>query len=408
MDTIALTGGDQTIIGGNGNDLVDIDDDANNFVRLGNGSDTVDLNEGSQTVILGNGRDRIADDGGTGPEGAVSIKVGNGSDTIDLGTVGDGAFTIRAGNGKDLLHLDNGTYSIHLGNGSDTVTNETRGAATIVAGNGRDSVSVGEGSWSIRLGNGNDTVHVTGGDAHIVLGRGNDSVFYDGSGVVSVGSGQDTVHIDSFIGTVTAGNGSDKVTVTNASALVKVGNGNDTVIVSGAVSVRLGNGHDQFVDQHPTITSRGGSHNNISVQGGAGHDTFTYEYTDFGKGGAGDLEGTAGDGAVAVEPGQPTGFYADGRLVISHFTHKDVLNFNDYTEQPGNIFPASGITQTEANAHMTVTDAGLHHNVTIVIDTAGGNAAGTIVLKGIGTANHHFNSIDALAAAYHLHFSPAS
>jgi hypothetical protein len=85
--------------------------------------------------------------------------------------------------------------------------------------------------------------------------------------------------------------------------------------------------------------------------------------------------------------------------VITDFNKRaDVLRFHD---TGGDAF-----TQADLLNGATVTDHGLHHSVLIVIHTSVGAAAGTIVLKGIGTAGHQLNSINALVAhGYHLQFA---
>jgi hypothetical protein len=355
---------------------------------LGHGGDSVFVDDGPALVHIG----------------------GSGHDTVFLG---GGSPTVNIAGGHDSIASNtDGTFSVHLGGGNDTI-NLRSGAATVVTGGGSDSVRMDDGAFTVNLSGGHDTISMGTGALSLRIGGGHD--LFDAhdkvEGVISIAAGHDTILAQQLIGTASiGGSGGDLITATHATAVINAGGSNDTVSVAGAMTVKLGGGHDQFVDRHISVFSgsRGGSLNNIIVQGGPGHDTFTYEYTDSGSGGPGSNDPGANDGAVATTAGKPAGFFGDGRLVVSHFTHNDVLNFDDYTESPGTIFPTTGITQVEANAHMKVTDHGLHHDVTIVIDTAGGSAAGTIVLKGIGTASHSLNSIDHLAAAYHLQFSPNS
>jgi hypothetical protein len=203
-------------------------------------------------------------------------------------------------------------------------------------------------------------------------------MFVRGSGVISVGNGADTIAADEFMGTMRAGSGHDSISIKDSSALFKLGRGNDTIAMSGGATVQAGAGHDDFVVLQ-------NSKNNI-VAGGTGHDTFEYQYSDFSNEA---LKDGAADSKSA----------AFGALLINHFTRHDVLNIHD-------LSGGGGFTQTEVNANATVRDGGLHHNVTIVFDTAGGAGAGTIVLAGIGTHGHHLTSIDALISrGYHLAFS---
>jgi hypothetical protein len=343
------------------------------------------LNDASGNVHIGGGADTIHLHGGT-----WTVNIGHGNDSIGAGS--DAVFSVHIGGGHDTVRLRSGEAHIAITGGSDSIRFDD-GAATVNLAGGNDTVKLSTGNFSVRIGGGHDLVHAS-----------------QIEGVISIAGGNDTVFAHELVGRLSlSGKGADSITAFDSTAVVKTGNGNDTVAVSGGTTVNLGNGqHVQFVDHHHGGSTTGGSHNNILVKGGGGQDTFTYEYTDFGITGTGSTELTGHDGAVAKEAGHPVGFFGDGSLTISHFTHKDVLNFDDYTEPPGSLFPPIGITQAEANANMKVTDGGLHHNVTIVIDTAGGSAAGTIVLKGIGTASHQLHSIDTLAVAYHLQFSPLS
>jgi hypothetical protein len=182
---------------------------------------------------------------------------------------------------------------------------------------------------------------------------------------------------------VTAGNGRDSISATHSAALIKVGKGNDTVFASGGATVMAGHGHDKLVFGFDSANP----HGNLVLTGGAAHDTFQYNYSD----------SAHNDGSVNQAKGHAP---IEVTVSIHDFQkHGDVLAFHD---TDGGI----GFTRTQVNAHAAVTDGGLHHNVTIVMRTETGAAAGTIVLKGIGTAGHHLNSIDALVAhGYHLSFS---
>ena len=147
------------------------------------------------------------------------------------------------------------------------------------------------------------------------------------------------------------------------------------------MTVNLGAGHDSVVVD-PNM------HNLIVVHNGIGHDTLQYQYSD-----AAHDPGPAGDGSA------DSAATASGKVVIGHFVKAlDFLNFDDTG--------ADALTKTEVNAFAKVHDGGLHHAVTIVIDTSAGAAAGTIVLQGVGTLHHSLTSIDALVAHhFHLTFS---
>jgi hypothetical protein len=243
---------------------------------------------------------------------------------------------------------------------------------------GNDSVKVGPGHWHGKL-IGNDTVDFTGYSSFTLTGgHGNDEVvaLHGGRGLVSFGRGNDTMFASNFRGTIHSGTGHDFISLSGASGLVTGGKGNDTILVAGHLSVKGGRGHDDLV-------FFSNSSNKIHATGGIGTDTFQYNYSD----GAGDVGGPPDGSAI----------FHLGRIVITDFNKRDTLVFHDV---PGDHFD-----QAEVNANATVTDHGQHHAVTIVIHTTHGHGAGTLVLRGIGTQGHHLNSIDALAAHYHLSFT---
>jgi hypothetical protein len=117
----------------------------------------------------------------------------------------------------------------------------------------------------------------------------------------------------------------------------------------------------------------------VTVTAAGGHDTFTYQYNEPLDNGA---AGTRGIGLA----------------IITDFNKRtDILRFHD--EADGDL------TQANVNAHAKVLDHADGHSVRIVLETTGGLAAGTVVLKGVGTLHHHFGSIDALVAhGYRLEF----
>ena len=370
-DTLSAENGSFTVAGG-GNLLI-AGDEGTGSMHLGDGNDTVHFDEGDMTLVAGGGRDSISFN-----EGVFSIRLGGGQDTV---SANEGAGTIRAGGGSDSVRLHEGRYSVHLGSGSDTV--ETfAGTATIVAGKGQDSIRADEGHFSIKVGSGVDTVAVSDGSATIVTGNGPDKIHADdGHFSVHAGLGRDTIGVSFAHASVTANGGHDSIQVLRATGSVHATGAHDTISVGGAVTLSAGH-RDLITFQDLSGSFSGPNAHAVKsvVVNATGSDTFQYQYND-------DPADTGAADAKGI-----------GAVTINHF-HKatDVLKFHDRG--------GGDLSQGQVNAHATVSDHVGGHSITIVVDTAGGVAAGTIVLKGIGTLHHHLASInDLVTHGYNLEF----
>jgi Ca2+-binding RTX toxin-like protein len=135
--TIISHGGDNTIVGGAGNDLVFNGSTTSNLLVLGNeGNDNLVLNNNTATVFGGLGNDQISTNGvgtlafGGEDSDVISTSIGSvGNDTVYGGTdstagggTGDFADTILTGAGNDLIFGGNGNDSIIGGLGVDTMS----------------------------------------------------------------------------------------------------------------------------------------------------------------------------------------------------------------------------------------------------------------------------------------------
>jgi Ca2+-binding RTX toxin-like protein len=410
-DTLNLETGDHaTVSAGSGRDTLSLDR-GTFVVHLGNGNDTIRAFESTATITAGKGNDSVRVH-----TGDYSVHLGSGNDTVDIEP---GAATVVAGDGRDNIHMRDGRFSLHLGNGHDTA--EVSGAdATIGVGHGRDSLDLGEGRFAVHAGGGFDTVGVERSEAAIQLagshdkialnfggaytlltggshdtieggtrqswsiqGHGFDSVSgIEGTGKLQFDQGHDTITLDGFSGLVTANGGHDKIVLSDVSAILNANAGSDTIVVGGAVTLNAGhNDLIKFVDQSGAFT---GSHahamKTVIANTTGGRDTFEYQYSD-------DPPDTGAANAKGI-----------GKAVIVDFNRAtDVLRFHDRSD--------GDLTQGAVNAHATVVDHVGANSITIIVQTTLHAAAGTIVLKGIGTLHHHLASInDLVAHGYHLQF----
>jgi Ca2+-binding RTX toxin-like protein len=410
-DSLKASADQFTVAGGAGNDTIRALLDRSSIL-LGTGDDDVVVSKGEATIGAAHGNDRIFASRAT-----LVVTLGGGNDTVHL--IG-GVSTIVAGNGQDTVRVHSGDHSIHLGSGDDRVV--VSGAiATIATGHGNDSIdAVNDGRYSIEAGSGNDTVLAAfGGDGVIHLGHGHnfvllvqattsiltdpgghDTIFGSGSdclidahgkdfinladsvGKITIGSGHDTIKAPGFIGTVT-GHGHDSLKVTESSADVNAGGAHDTISVGGAINLTAGhNDLIKFEDQSPVVSS---AHRHaikeVLANVSGGHDTFVYQYND-------DITESGVANSVGI-----------GTDIIADFNKKtDVLVFDDSD--------GFNFSRADLQRAATVIDHVGGHSITIVIHTSHGAAAGSIVLKGIGTIHHHLASINGLVNhGYHLQFS---
>jgi Ca2+-binding RTX toxin-like protein len=130
-DALRLNGGASTVVGGEGNDLIDVWGGDGNTVVAGEGDNTLFLRGSGHTVISGSGVDHVmvidADSG--------QVSVGGGDDQVRLyeersGTNNTQALLINLGDGADVLETEHfyiydgfstGTATVTTGAGSDTL-----------------------------------------------------------------------------------------------------------------------------------------------------------------------------------------------------------------------------------------------------------------------------------------------
>ena len=342
-DDSIVSGGDDTLVGGSGNDIIEGSDTGSDEIQGGVGDDTLvggGHNSGLGDTIFGGPGDDSITGGGTdtliggqgddqiigSADGDESIDGGSGDDSIDAGGGGDTIFggpgndsimgagedTISGGLGNDqidasgsilgndLLEGDEGDDTIYSGSGSgdtifggpgdDTITSGG-GADTLIGGIGDDDIQGSADEELLEGGDGDDTIRSASGGGDTIDGGHGDDVINGGS----FGSNGDTIFGGPGDDSITAGpgkndeilgeEGDDTLVGAGADDMLNGGEGNDTILGSddGNTSIIGGGGND---------TIKSGSGNGDTVFAGPGNDTI------FGGGGADEF--SAGDGNDVV------------------------------------------------------------------------------------------------------------
>ena len=299
-DLIGGGAGASLLIGGTGNDSIYggsgastlIGGDGNNFIRVG-GADQ--LAEGG-----GSGNNTIVDLGGYAGAGTSTLIAGTGNDTI----YGYGGDTIKGGNsapgstGHSELHGGTNsyvesdsaasTYNV-LGSGSTNSGN----ADTLQGGAGADSLYGGAGQDTLIAGTGNNFLDAgVGAHQSLLGGSGNDTlqdIYSGGTDTLTAGAGSGTQTLygqqgDTFTSAVGASG--------NNVFWVEAGSGAGSTLTGGS-------GNDTFhIETHI---------GNDTINGGGGTDTVG-----FGNRSAGDIASlTGGSGNYVIT-------FNDGQKITTH------------------------------------------------------------------------------------------
>ena len=326
-NTITVTGGQDTITGGLGDDRAFIDyslastvaitgtastissslgttamsgfehytvltGDSADTLTFGGGNNYLDTGEGVSTIVLGNGDNTVLSGDGadtiTVGTGNNNIAAGDGVNTIVASGVGFGDNIISGGTGADTISVGHGNNHITGGEGVDT------GLDTFVAGSGDNCIDGGDGAKNaITVGNGNN--YLLGGDGIDVITAGNGNNFIDageGLNAVTAGTGDNYIVVGDSDDVVTAmggdnniqtGDGTNAVTAGTGNDVVETGIGNDTVTVgTGENIVKVFGGTD--------VLTAGADHDRLIVDYSAYDTTVVSAIT-----GAVTFGGTIGD-----------------------------------------------------------------------------------------------------------------
>jgi len=313
-DTITLVLPEDQAVGGAGNDVIQIAQQAalSNTINAGAGDDTVQIT--SAVSFVG------------------SVAMGDGADSIyyTAGTFNNATFGGNAGN--DLIRFDATilTSTIGGGAGNDSIAFTGNGGVTnaqILGGKNRDTINFSNAAayttTTVQSGDGHDELRATAGhtltNTIFATGKGYDSIYLGTAAFNTVVGGQlnDTIvfastavgggvfFADSLGETVGGTNaGNDLISfsaVTSAVDAITVygAGGNDTVTFgasvfqNSALRFELGDGADVFGNSGLGITGGGTA---TFIGGGAGHDTIKFNSI----AGLGTIDGGAGNDSIYV------------------------------------------------------------------------------------------------------------
>ncbi|MCP4784386.1 MAG: calcium-binding protein, partial [Fuerstiella sp.] len=298
-DSITIAGGDNIVIGDNGEMIFDdttILRELRNATPTDGGSDTISTGSGNDTLLSGNGADQITIAGGNnivvgdngqaiydstgtlrilnttnaGVGGNGSITTGSGNDTVFGGA---GKDNIGTSGGNNLLIGDSGTATFDSAGRIENIstTDASIGDAdTISSGDGNDIILSGAAGDHVDAGNGNNLIVGDNGSAGFST---NGNVSHMTSTDNSVG-GRDTIHAGSGNDLVLGGVDNDTITNVAGNNVVAADNADvlfrndgtlqqlqsETVEFAGTDSVTTGSGSD--------VVLGGSGSDNLTTSGG--------------------------------------------------------------------------------------------------------------------------------------------
>ena len=238
-DTINGESGDDTLNGGSGNDTL-TGQGGTDILNGGDGNDTLLMSNVSGEANGGDGDDQITLESISGSN-VLSVSGGDGTDTLIVGTgttdltnisvaeveifdAQNSSLTIAAGFLDGFAKVQNIEVITHTDAGGTTnLTGRlaAEDAGTFTGGSGDDAFSIGAGvsaSWILNGGLGSDTL--TGGDGNDAIDGGT------GDDVLNGGNGDDTLDGGTGANTLTGGAGADDFVLSSSSGGTKLSNAN--------------------------------------------------------------------------------------------------------------------------------------------------------------------------------------
>ena len=270
-DYIAVLDGDNTIVGGNANDVIDV----------GGGHDVVVLGPGTDLVEGGTETTSVAStwtltggvlEGVTGYTNGYTntfLQPYNGNVYQIQGSsflAGNSNATVLASSGNDLIRLGNGNNYVDLGTGSSGVLGGM-GNDTIIAGSGTDTIQGGGGNVYIAGGSGTDSIVGGDGNNTIIGGSGNATIYGSTDFSLTTGLGtQRFLNANLDQNYITGGSGNDVIYGSAGQDTLIAGTGNTSIYgVTGNENIVGGSGNDLL---------EGGTGNNTITAAGSGTDTL--------------------------------------------------------------------------------------------------------------------------------------
>jgi Ca2+-binding RTX toxin-like protein len=315
----SLTGtpGNDSLVGGNGSDVLD---------SVGGGIDTLVGGKGDDTYGIYNSSDVITEDPNEGTD-----------------TVWTAVTYILPGNVENMYLVGsiNGMGNV----GDNTIVGYGAGDNLIDGGGGNDTIDGGAGNDILNGGDGNDILRAGSGNNTLDGGTGNDTLFSSATGIDAL----------------TGGSGDDVYEIHNSNDIIseKLGGGTDTVWtdVSYTLSENVENMYLVGI-----INGIGNSGNNTIVGYGAGEHTI--------DGGAGNdlLVGGTSNDTLLGGAGNDALYGGDGNDIIRSGDGNNTLDGG-----AGNDVLFSSITGLDTLAGGTGDDVyEIHHSLDQIFENAGG------------------------------------
>ena len=321
-DYFIVTGNNNTLDGGTGNDLYtdsgsgtkiqNMNYDPNsgelNFTYLGevktfeldgniytvtnnnNGQNTLKFSKNPNTGILSLDGSKFTIDS---PDVKNKIDIYGDNNTINGGALADvitvqsgSNNTINGGAGNDNLVLNSENNSLFGGEGDDTLTLNASTNLEVNGGAGNDTLNIiSNNNTNIVSGAGDDNIKVSGTGNNIEAGSGNNSITLNaGNNTIIAGDGNNSFKVGSDNNTITAGNGKNNIGISGSGNTLTSGNSSGTVNINGENNdVTLLDGKNNIVINGNSNTYTGGkdvdtikiSGDNNYAEGGGADDKFT-------------------------------------------------------------------------------------------------------------------------------------
>ncbi len=325
------TGGSDALYGANQNDIIN-GAEANDTLFGNGGADQIDGGTGADAMNGGEGDDRFAvDDVGDTVIGGNGIDLVNVSaasftladDTENLTYTGSGAFAGFGGNTANTI-TGGALDDVLKGRAGDDVLDGGSGIDTLVGGAGLDTLNGGEGNDNLTGGAGIDTLNG---------GNGNDRLVVEDSGdVANGGDGIDTVEVaaaisytiaaDVEIVTNTSG-GAVSVTLNDLANTYGGGAAADTAFGQAGNDILYGRGGDDLLLGGDDIDRLFGDVGQDSLNGQAGNDLL------YGGGDGDQLVGGSGNDTLYGEAGSDSIDGGSGVDQLYGGAGGDVFTFNN-------------------------------------------------------------------------------
>jgi Ca2+-binding RTX toxin-like protein len=354
-------GGSDSLVGGDGNDALyggegldmfeaggGYQGDGNNSLDGGNGNDYLYGGEGGDDTLIGGAGDDIMDGGGMTmtaaqppepespedpPIDPIAVFAADGDDSMDGGAGNDSMFGGEGGSDTMLGGLGNDTMdggiSAAAGSMDTEIVEVLDGDDEMDGGAGNDSMYGGEGGYDSMIGgDGNDTLDGADGDDDLMGDAGNDAL-YGGEGFdeIAGGAGNDTLYGGSV--------GDEDFDMLDGGA------GND--VYHGRFDDNIGEGEDGGgIDR--VFLSGGSEEDYFILNEGIEHATVEGEGSLYGNSSANALVAGDGDGFVYGGGGNDTLTGGDGadQFVLRGVGDGDLVTITDYSKLDGDSIALYG------------------------------------------------------------------